>query len=506
MNLTTSQALGRAREVGVRRVLGAEKRSIRYQFLIETMVISFCALIISIGLAFLFLPVFNNFTGQSLSFFAPENHSLILWMALVTLITGLAAGFYPAIYLSAFKPVKVLKGKVSDSFGMLSVRRVLMVSQFIISTGLIFATIVIWDQLHFMINAKTGFDQDQQLVLNLNGEQAQKNGAMLARKLNSNTNFKSVTYATAPLISGDMNLYPANKSINEKQIVFLDFADENYLKTLGLKLVSGTNFSPEVFTNTNMHEDMELHDFGSQVILNEAAAKSLGFDPYTAPGKYVSHLHNGVVYTYKIVGVVKNYHYFSLHAAIEPCAIMTINPMRCNTIVAKVDSKHIASAVQYASDQWKTMNMDAPFSYGFLNDIFQADYIHDQREQQMMSAFTAIAIFISCLGLLGLITYTLGQKAREIGIRKVVGASVADIVLLFSRQYVTLIVIANLIAWPLAWYVMNKWLQDFPYRIELSWWMFAISLATGLIMALITLSFKTIRAAMVNPIVSLRAE
>jgi putative ABC transport system permease protein len=152
------------------------------------------------------------------------------------------------------------------------------------------------------------------------------------------------------------------------------------------------------------------------------------------------------------------------------------------------------------------MNMDAPFSYGFLNDIFQADYIHDQREQQMMSAFTAIAIFISCLGLLGLITYTLGQKAREIGIRKVVGASVADIVLLFSRQYVTLIVIANLIAWPLAWYVMNKWLQDFPYRIELSWWMFAISLATGLIMALITLSFKTIRAAMVNPIVSLRAE
>jgi putative ABC transport system permease protein len=255
-----------------------------------------------------------------------------------------------------------------------------------------------------------------------------------------------------------------------------------------------------------MHEDMELHDFGSQVILNEAAAKSLGFDPYTAPGKYVSHLHNGVVYTYKIVGVVKNYHYFSLHAAIEPCAIMTINPMRCNTIVAKVDSKHIASAVQYASDQWKTMNMDAPFSYGFLNDIFQADYIQDQREQQMMSAFTAIAIFISCLGLLGLITYTLGQKAREIGIRKVVGASVADIVLLFSRQYVTLIVIANLIAWPLAWYVMNKWLQDFPYRIELSWWMFAISLATGLIMALITLSFKTIRAAMVNPIVSLRAE
>ncbi|MDP9080983.1 MAG: ABC transporter permease [Bacteroidota bacterium] len=506
MNLTTAQAIGRAREVGVRRVMGAGKTSIRYQFLIETLTISICALFISIGLAFIFLPVFNSFTGQSLSFFAKENATLILWMTLVAVITGLAAGLYPAFYLSAFKPVKVLKGRVSDSSGMFGVRKVLIVSQFIISTCLVFATIVIWNQLHFMTNAKTGVDMDQQLVLNLNSEQAQKNSALLARELGDNRNFKSVTVAAAPLVSGDMNLYPANKTINDKQIVFFDFADENYVKTLGLQLVSGSNFSPQVFTNTNMLEDSEVHDFGKEVILNEEAARALGFDPSTAPGKFVSHLHNGVVYTYKIVGVAKDYHYFSLHATIGPCAIMNVNPLRCGNIIAKVDGRHIPAAVQYATDQWKKLNPDTPFNYSFLNDIFQADYLQDKRMQQMIGVFTTVAIFISCLGLLGLITYSVAQKAREIGIRKVIGANVSGIVLLFSRQYLKLVIIANLIAWPLAWYFMSNWLSGFPYRIHISWWMFAVSLSAGLIICFSTIAFKTIKAAMANPVDSLRAE
>jgi len=506
MNLTTAQAISRAREVGVRRVLGAGKSSIRYQFLIETIAISIFALIVATLLAFLFLPVFNNLTGQSLSFFARENRNLILWVLLITMITGLLAGIYPAFYLSSFEAVQVLKGKVTSGKTVFSVRKVLIVSQFVISTCLIFATVVIWNQLHFMLNAKPGFDQDQQLVLNLNGEQAQKNSAILAKQLAGNPNFKSVTNAAAPLVSGDMNLYPSEKTMNEKQIVFLDFADENYLKTLGLQLIAGSNFAPEAFTNTNMQEDMELHDFGKQIVLNEEAAKLLGFDPYTAPGKFVSHLHNGVVYKYKVVGVVKNYHYFSLHASIGPCAIMTVNPLRCSTIVAKVNGRQIPAALKYASDNWKKLNPDTPFSYGFLNDIFQGDYIQDQRAQQMSGIFTFIAIFVSCLGLLGLVTYSVTQKAREIGIRKVVGASVPNIVMLFSKQYFKLILIGNVIAWPLAWYFMNNWLQGFPYRANISWWMFAISLSAGIIIAFATIAFKTIKAAMVNPVNSLRAE
>lgn len=506
MNLTTAQALSRAREVGVRRVMGAGKAIIRCQFLIETLLISLFALIVSLGLALLFLPVFNSLTGQALSFFAKENSSLILWLVLIALITGLAAGLYPAFYLSAFNPVKVLKGKVNDSRVISSIRKVLIVSQFIISTCLIFSTLVIWNQLHFMLNAKPGFDKEQQLVLNINGEQAQNNSTFLLKQLSKNINFESVTNATAPLVSGDMNLYPAGKTMNDKQIVFLDFADENYLKTLGLELISGTNFKPETFTNTNMQEDMELHDFGKQIVLNEQAAKILGMDPYTAPGKYVSHLHNGVVYNYKVAGVVKNYHYFSLHAAIGPCAIMAGNPLRCNTIIAKIAGRHAFAAIQYASDQWKKLNPDTPFSYGFLNDIFQSDYLQDQQEQKMIGIFTALAIFISCLGLLGLITYTLTQKAREIGIRKVMGASLSNIVMLFYKQYFKLVIIANIIAFPVAWYLMNNWLRDFPYRVSISWWVFAASLSAGITIAFFTIAFKTVRAANANPVDSLRNE
>jgi putative ABC transport system permease protein len=506
MNLTTAQAIDRAREVGVRRVLGARKASIRYQFMIETMAISVIAMFMAIGLALLFLPVFNSFTGQSLSFFAKENRMLIFLLLGVTIINGLLASIYPSIYLSSFKAVKVLKGKVTGDSGMFGIRKVLIVSQFIISTCLVFATVVIWSQLHFMVKAKPGFDLDQQLVINLNTDEAKNNSALLISQLKANSKFKSVSGAGAALVSGDMNLYPQGRSVNDKRSVFLNMTDEHYLETLDLKLVSGTNFVPTQFTNTDMQEDLELHDIGRQVILNEEAVKALGFDPYSAPGKYVSRLYNGVVYNYKIMGVMKNYHYFSLHAAIGPCGIMPVNPKRFTTIIAKVSGNNMADAIKYAGEKWKVLNPSAPFSYDFLNNLFRGDYEQDQRQQQMVSTFAIIAVFISCLGLLGLITYSVAQKAKEIGIRKVIGASITSVVALFIKQYFKLLLIANLVAWPVAWYVMHSWLQDFPYRINISWWMFAISLSAGLITGLSTIAFKTIKAAIANPINSLRAE
>ena len=506
MNLTTAQAISRAREVGVRRVMGAGKGAIRYQFLIETLAISLVALLFGIVLALSFLPEFNQLTGKTMSFFAPENRSLPIWLFLITLVTALLAGAYPAFYLSSFKAVQVLKGKISTGKSVFSIRKVLIVSQFVIATVLVFATLVMWDQVKFLINTKPGFDEDQQLVLNLNSEEARNNVGTFINKLSSNPAFKSVSGASAPLFSSDMNFYPAGKTINEKQLIYLDFADTNYLKTLGLQLISGSNFTPQAFTNTNMQEDMETSDIGRQVILNEEAVKALGMDVYSAPGKLISRFHSGVVYNYKIVGVVKNYHYFSLQSVVYPFGIMPANPRRFGTIVAKVNGRQMAGAVKFAQKSWKELNPDTPFSYGFLNDIFQGDYLQNEHEQQISGIFTAVAIFVSCLGLLGLITFTVNQKAREIGIRKVVGASTGNIVSLFSKQYLKLIIWANVIAWPLGWYLMNRWIRQFPYRVEISWWMFAVSLSTGILIAFATIAFKTIKAAMANPVESLRVE
>jgi putative ABC transport system permease protein len=470
------------------------------------MAVSLLAMAVAIGLAFLFLPVFNELTGQSLSFFAAENRSLISWVFLITLATGLLAGLYPAFYLSAFKPVKVLKGKLSEASGMFSLRKLLIVFQFIIATCLVFATIIIWEQLHFMTHTKPGFDQDQQLILNLNGDQARNNSLLLIRQLQKNPFFKSVSGASAALCSGDMMLYPQGKTVNEKQSIFLDFTDKNYISTFGLKLISGSNFSRAEFTNKNKLEDMEVHDIARQVIFNEQAIKVLGLDRYTSPGKYISRLHNGIVYQYKIMGVVKDYHYFSLHTAISPFGIMPANPDRFGTIIAKINGSHMEQAIKYAGRQWKEINPDTPFSYDFLDNVFKGDYLQDQRQQRLSGIFTCVAIFISCLGLLGLITYSVNQKAREIGIRKVIGASVTNVVILFTGQYLKLIVVANVIAWPLGWYLMNKWLQDFPYRVNISWWMFAVSLIVGMVTCFSTIAFKTIKAARANPVDSLRAE
>jgi len=506
MNLSTAQAIDRAREVGVRRVMGAGKASIRYQFLIETIVISFFALLAAIGLAFLFLPAFNRLTGQTLSFFALENSSLVLWMLLIALLTGIMAGIYPAVYLSSFKPIKVLKGKISDAAGWFSIRKVLVSAQFIISTCLVFASVVIWSQLHFMLNANPGFKQDQQLIFSLNTPQSQKNSAYFIDQLSGNALYQSVTGATGALVSDDMTLYPEGKTVADKHDISLNYADGNYVKTLGLSFISGSNFSPVAFANKDVQQDMEATDIGRQVILNEEAVKVLGFDPYTAIGKYVSHLHNGVVYNYRIVGVVKNYHYWSLHTLIGPFGIMPVNPDRFTTIIAKIKGTNAAPAIQFAAEKWQTMNAETPFVNWFLDDIFNWDYAQDEHEQAMLSSFTFIAIFISSLGLLGLITYSLGQRAKEIGIRKVIGASVANIVLLFYKQYFKLVLIANCIALPLAWYYMNNWLSSFPYRVNISWWIFALALSAGVITAFCTIAFKTIKAAIANPVISLKAE
>ena len=506
MNLSTAAALDRAREVGVRRVLGAERQMIRKQFLLETLVICLPAMLLALGLTVLFLPAFNAFTGQHLSLFEPGGLLVVLWLVPVALITGLLAGLYPAIYLSSFRPVKVLKGKVGDSESLLSIRKILVTGQLMISTGLIFSTIVIYRQLQFMMTAKTGVDEDQQLVISLNSSRAAANSSYYMQELAANPSIRTVAGAVSPMVSGDMNLYPAEKSVNDKQDVFLNLVDEHYLPALGLQLVAGHNFTPVNFTNTDLSMEVEKDDIGRQVILNEAAVKVLGYTTANIVGRQLAHEHDGIVYHYTVVGVVKDYHYYSMHNAIGALALMPVNPRRFGVVIAKAGGRQMDAAMHLAQDKWRGIDADTPFAADFLSHVFRYDYAADRRQQQMMSAFTAIAIIISCLGLLGLITYSLNRKAKEIGIRKVIGASVAHIVILFARQYLLLVLIANAIVAPLVWTLAQRWLQSFPFRITISWWMFAAALGVGVVVMLVTLGFKTIRAAMANPVNALRSE
>ncbi len=474
--------------------------------MIETMVVSLLAMVLGLGLATLFLPAFNTFTGQQLVLFSLENISFLVWLLPVALAVGLLAGVYPALYLSSFRPVKVLKGKISDSAALLNIRKVLVVGQFAVATGLLFGTIVIWKQLQYMITARMGIDEDQQLVFRMFSEGATKNGVYFMQQLKANPTFEHVAGAMDPLLSGDMNLFPAEKTVEAKQDVYLDLVDANYLPSLGLQLVAGTNFTPSAFADTGSREPMETNDISRQVILNEYAVRALGYTANKVIGKTLAHMHDGHKEHYTVVGVIKDYHYLSLHAPIGPMALMPANPRQFTAIVAKVRGKDVDAAIRFAREKWRTINPDTPFYCDFLSNVFQYEYANDRREQQMMSAFTFIAILISCLGVLGLITYSVGQKAKEIGIRKVIGASVTDIVFLFARQYLRLILVANLIAAPIGWYLMQHWLQAFPYHVAVRWWMFAIALGMGCMVTFITLIFKTMRAALANPVEALRGE
>lgn len=506
INLTTAQALGRAREVGVRRTMGATQGSIRMQFFIETILISIMAMIVAVGLGWVTLPAFNQVTGQHLSFMSPENRTLICWLFAITLLTGTLAGAYPAIYLSAFKPVLVLKGKVSNSAANLNIRKVLVVTQLAVSVCLVFVCIVIYYQLRYVTNARLGFDQDQQLSINLNSSEARTNAPYLMQQLKANPSVLSVTSAGGQLISGDMNLFPSGKTTAAKQSVMLDLVDQNYISSIGLKLLRGSNFSRPVSDTSSNKTDLEVSGMGREIVLNESAVKAYGFGLDNAVGQSLSHYHNGVLYTYRIVGVVRDYHYFSMHSAIGPAGLIVTRPDVMNCIVVKIARGHIPATVDFITKKWAALNPGTPFTYAFFDQIFQWDYQQDLRQQQLTGAFTGIAILVSCIGILGMVAYAVRQKAKEISIRKVLGAGVTDIVRLFLTQYLKMVLIASAIALPLGWYFMQQWLRNFAYRISISWWMFGGSLIVGAVVIVATVGLKTLRAGMSNPVDGLRAE
>ena len=499
MNLSTARSSKRSAEVGIRKVLGAEKGSLIRQFLGESILMSLIAFVFAIIITELLLPAFNSVSGKNLSLSFYENGLTIAAFLVLSVIAGLLAGSYPAFYLSSFKPVKVLKGKLTNSLAVVSLRKGLVVFQFIISVVLIIASVVISNQMNFLRSADLGFEKDHQLVIPLRSGTAKTMYTSLKTELAKQPQIESVgaSYYNPGIFNPSDNLfYKEGQTMNDGKRTRMNTVDVGYLRTLKLQPVAGRLFSEEFPADT-----------GYRVVLNETAIKEIGFkDAQSAVGNKVFFDFRGTNYGFEIVGVLKDFHFEDLHLPITPYGYNLSSGTEFNYLMVHVKPGDIAPVIKSIETSWRKLNPNEPFEYSFLDEDFQKNYIAESRLSSIVAYFTLIAILISCLGLFGLATFSAEQRIKEIGVRKVLGASVTGIVTLLSKDFLKLVAIAIVIATPLAWYVMHQWLQDFAYRISLSWWVFLLAGVIAVIIAFLTISFQAIRAANANPVKSLRTE
>ena len=493
MNLSTAGASRRAREVGIRKVMGSLRIDLIRQFLIESVVITAFSFMLAIGLVYLALPVFNNLAGQNLTLQFGDHPLLLPGLLLFVLLTGILAGSYPAFYLSSFKPVAILKGKFVSGKKSVGLRSGLVVFQFFISITLIVITTVVYKQLSYFQHKKLGYDKDQVMILPT--WMLGKNGEAFRVHLVNDPRVVSFTNSGfLPAGQSDSNNFFVYPGENPDQMVkTLRYeVDENYISTLGIQLLTGRNFSKDFASDT------------SAVVLNEAAARVFGWGE-NAPGHSISTSnHDGKKITYHVIGIVKDFHFRSLHELISPLVmVLAPNP---GMMIVKLKTTDIAALLSDLKKHWEAFGSEDPFTWSFLDDRFNNTYQSEQKIGLMLGIFAGLTILIASLGLFGLAKFTTEQRTKEIGIRKVLGASAAGIANLLSIDFLKLVLLGFIASTPVAWFAMNKWLQDFAYRIDISWWIFAFAAFIALAIALFTVSFQAIKAAIANPVKSLRTE
>lgn len=493
MNLSTAGASKRSREVGIRKVLGSLKGELIKQFLAESILIAAIALLLSLVLIKLALPLFNHLSGQELTFSFIRQPLLIPALIGIALLTGLIAGSYPAFYLSSFKPVAVLKGKWIPVKGRISFRSALVVFQFFISIMLIVGTTVVYRQLSYMRHKDVGYDKDKVMVLSNVGALGNKMD-VFRQQLQSDPAVVSVS-ASRYLPAGDSgnnNFFVCTEQDPGRLVKTLRYeVDEQYIPTLGIQVKEGRNFSREYGTDS------------SAVIVNEAAVKALGWKGNPS-GQTISRTSKGEKELYHVVGVVKDFHFRSLHEHISPL-LMVLAPYP-GSLVIKVSTTDIPGFTAKLRQSFAAYGAEDPLDYSFLDERYHNTYSAEQKIGTILGIFAGLTIFIACMGLFGLAKFTAEQRTKEIGIRKVLGASAAQLSAMLSRDFLKLVLIACFIAFPIAGWAMYKWLQDFAYRIDVEWWIFAAAGLTAVLIALLTVSFQAIRAAMANPVESLRNE
>jgi putative ABC transport system permease protein len=495
MNLSTARSANRAKEVGIRKVLGTDRKTLIWQFLTESTLVSFIALFIALGITLLILPFFNDVASKSLLFSNLFSARFLPFLILIPLLVGLLAGSYPALYLSAFQPITVLKGKLASGFKKSRLRSTLVVIQFATTIILIISTIVVYNQLNFIQNRKLGFNKDQVLIVDNTYALGQQAGPFKEEisKLSGVSNATMSSYLPVSNSSRSDNTYSkdAVMDINSGLNMQTWRIDEQYLATLGMELVKGRNFSKEFGTDS------------TAIIINETCAGLLGYADPIGKDIYFSDDGNKVE-PLKIIGVVKNFHFESLRQNVGPLCFRLEKSIGSG--IFKIKTNDIKSLVAGVESTWKKMAPGLPFSYRFLDDSFNSMYRAEQRMGKLALGFAILAIIVASMGLFGLATYASEQRVKEIGIRKVLGASVTNITQMLSKDFLKLIVIASLIAFPIAGWAMYTWLQNFAYRIDIQWWVFLVAALIAILIAMITISFQAIKAAVANPVKSLRTE
>ena len=498
MNLSTAKATKRAGEIGLRKAMGAVRSSLIGQILGEAMVIVLISILISLVMVQLSLPLFNALTEKNISFNSGNATYVISALAALTVVTGLLAGSYPAFYLSSFQPAQVLKGKTVLSGGSGLLRQSLVVFQFMIAIALVCGMLIIGSQLRYIENKDLGFSSDALIVLPMRSGNALKNTRALQHELQRVAHVKKVSssaYVPGSQVWSDFSLYAQGGNMDNAVDHLNIHVGPGYTEILDLKILAGRTFSED----TAQEKDGNL-------VINRTGAKALGFEPEKAVGQELFTEWQGVKYTFQVIGVMEDYHQSTLKEKIRPLLFQLFETRNPDYVLLKTDAGHFKETIADVEKVWKTMIDDTPFEYTFLDENVRKNYEEDRKVSAIITTFTLLAMLISCLGLYGLSTFMAERRFKEIGVRKVLGADVRQIVALMSKEFVKLVLIAFVIAVPLAWYAMSRWLEGFEYKTTIDAIIFVYSGLAALVIALATVSFESIKAAIANPVNALRNE
>ena len=493
MNLSTACANKRAKEVSLRKTIGANKNQLRMQFIQESLLLALIALGFAIGLISLFIPAYNNIFDDNLSMNTLWQAKNLIWLIGTTLLVGFLAGLYPAFYLTHFDPTGVLKSNPLRGSGKPIFRRNMVVIQFIISIALIIGTLTVYNQMQYIQTRSLGFDKENVVLLPVRSQRVAQSYAGFRNELLANSQIQSL--AVSSDLPGEKfisNTYFTTRDrVNEPVSLIILTTDYYFVDTYRMDLAAGRIFSRAFRSDTS-----------GTIMLNEAAVQRFGWIPEEAIGKDLSFWGNVVG---KIVGVVKDFNFRSLHTQVEPMALI-LDPGYISEISVRIKPGNIRRTIDLIQQKWEKAFPGELFEFSFLDNRLNQLYENEMKMQNLFIIFSCFSIFVACLGLFGLSVFIAAERTKEIGIRKVLGASISKIILLSSKEFLLWIIIANIVAWPLAWFGMNKWLQNFAYRVDIGIWIFILSASLALIIALITVSFQSIKAALANPVESLRYE